>query len=89
MVVVPIQVQVRLKDDFTIPVNTEPTSARAILVRNHWIFFEDMKKALEFLMDVADTKPDHKAFGAVAGNGTSNENMVEKIRNWAKRGRNY
>ena len=33
MVVVPIQVQVRLKDDFTIPVNTEPTSA--ILVRNH------------------------------------------------------
>ena len=54
MVVVPIQVQVRLKDDFTIPVNTEPT--RAILVRNHWIFFEDMKKALEFLMDVADTK---------------------------------
>ena len=87
MVVVPIQVQVRLKDDFTIPVNTEPTSA--ILVRNHWIFFEDMKKALEFLMDVADTKPDHKAFGTVAGNGTSNENMVEKIRNWAKRGRNY
>jgi hypothetical protein len=48
-----------------------------------------MKKALEFLMDVADTKPDHKAFGTVAGNGTSNENMVEKIRNWAKRGRNY
>ena len=89
MVVVPIQVQVRLKDDFTIPVNTEPTSA--ILVRNHWIFFKDMKKALEFLMpwvmDVADTKPDHKAFaGTVAGNGTSNEN---KIRNWAKRGRNY
>ena len=35
MVVVPIQVQVRLKDDFTIPVNTEPTSASAILVRNH------------------------------------------------------
>ena len=61
MVVVPIQVQVRLKDDFTIPVNTEPTSASAILVRNHGSFFEDMKKALEFLMDVADTKPDHKA----------------------------
>ena len=63
MVVVPIQVQVRLKDDFTIPVNTEPTSASAILLRNHRIFFEDMKKALEFLMDVADTKPDHKALG--------------------------
>ena len=57
----PIQVHVRFKDDFTIPVNTEPTSASAILVRNHGIFFEDMKKALEFLMDVADTKPDHKA----------------------------
>ena len=51
---------------------------------------KDMTKALELFMDVADTKPDHKAFaGTVAGNGTSNENMVEKIRNWAKRGRNY
>ena len=61
----PIQVHVRFKDDFTIPISTEPTSASlsATLVRNHGIFFEDMKKALEFLMDVADTKPDHKALG--------------------------
>ena len=65
---IPIQVHVRFKDDFTIPINTEPTSlsASAILVRNHRIFFEDMKKALEFLMDVADTKPDHKALGGKA-----------------------
>ena len=60
----PVQVHVRFKDNFTIPINTEPTSASAILVRNHGIFFEDMKKALEFLMDVADTKPEHKALGA-------------------------
>ena len=26
-------------------------------------------------IDVADTKPDHKASGTVAGNGTSNENI--------------
>ena len=44
-----------------------------------------MKKALEFLMDVADTKPDHKALGrkerfagTVAGNGTSNEYICLK-----------
>ena len=67
MIVVPIQVQVRLKDDCTIPVNTEPTSTSAILVRNHRIFFEDMKKVLEFLMNVADTKPDHKALGGLQG----------------------
>ena len=80
----PVQGHVRFKDNFTIPVNTatEPTSASAILVRNHGIFFEDMKKALEFLMDVADTKPDHKGLGSkerfagtAAGNGTSNKNM--------------
>ena len=32
------------------------------LNNNHGIFFEDMKKALELLMGVADTNPDHKAY---------------------------
>ena len=75
----PVQVHVRFKDNFTIPVNTEPTSA--ILVRNHGIFFEDMKKALEFLMDVADTKPEQKALGAkekVCRDGTGELNQQQE-----------
>jgi len=59
----PVQVHVRLKNNFALPINTEPTSASAILLCNHRIFFEDVKKALELFMDVAHTKPKHKALG--------------------------
>ena len=69
----PVQVHVRLKKNFKLHCPS---------IQNPQVQFscKDMKKALELFMDVADTKPKHKALGT-NGKGCR-ENLRSSISIW-------